>query len=317
MKKLLLFLIVSVLIVSSIAPITSSASSVTGTVGRVKIESGYLNVRSSPTATSKVVSTVQKHSYITLISKSGGWWYVQYSKDGFGYCSATYITEIIGKQSSVNISSGYLNVRSGPSSSYSKIDFLSKGQNVMVISTSGNWSFILYNGNKTGYVSSYYLSTSRHEIELKVPDFKQTDSRWANVKIGSTGKTISQIGCATTAIAMSESYRTGNIIYPHTMSKQLKYTASGSVYWPSGYTTVSDSSGYLTKIYNKLKEGKPVIFGAKTSAGSQHWVVITGYNGGNTLTTSGFTINDPGSTKRTTLAHLLNVYPKFYKFLYY
>ncbi|MBO5747392.1 MAG: SH3 domain-containing protein [Clostridia bacterium] len=317
MKKISIILIILTLIITTLVPISASASSVEGTAGRVKIESGYLNVRSSPSATSKVLSTVQKHSYLTLISKSNGWWYVQYSKDGFGYCSATYITEIGSKQSSVNISSGYLNVRSGPSSSYSKIDSLSKGQNVIVISTSGNWSYILYNGIKTGYVSSYYLTTSKAEIKLNIPDFKQTDSRWANTKIGSTGKTISQIGCATTTIAMSESYRTGTTIYPNTMSKQLKYTSSGSVYWPSRYKTVSNSSGYLTEIYNKLKEGKPVIFGAKTSSGGQHWVVITGYNGGNTLTASGFTINDPGSTKRTNLAQLLNVYPRFYKFLYY
>ena len=39
--------------------------------------------------------------------------------------------------------------------------------------------------------------------------------------IGSSGKTIAQIGCATTGIAMLESYRTGSNIYPDAMSRKI------------------------------------------------------------------------------------------------
>jgi len=60
-----------------------------------------------------------------------------------------------------------------------------------------------------------------------------------------------------------------------------------------------------------------VLLGCKNSYGSQHWVVVTGYTGGSTLTASGFTINDPGTSSRTTLSQFLSVYPSFYKILYY
>ena len=116
---------------------------------------------------------------------------------------------------------------------------------------------------------------------------------------------------------MMESYRTGTTIYPDAMSKKLSYSSSGNVYWPGNYKAVTSSSGYLSKIYEELKESKPVLFGAKKTSGSQHWVVITGYNGGSTLTASGFSINDPGSSRRTNLQHLLNEYPNFYKYFYY
>ena len=116
---------------------------------------------------------------------------------------------------------------------------------------------------------------------------------------------------------MMESYRTGTTIYPHVMSKQLTYTSSGNLYWPSHYTTITSSSAYLSKIYTLLQSGKPVLFGAKTSAGKQHWVVITGFTGGNTLSASSFTIHDPGSTQRTTLQQFLNAYPVFYKYFHY
>ena len=101
------------------------------------------------------------------------------------------------------------------------------------------------------------------------------------------------------------------------MSKKLSYSSTGNLYWPSDYTVVTSSTGYLNKIYQKLKEGKPVLLGAKNSSGTQHWVVITGFTGGNSLTASGFTINDPGPKYRTNLQQFLNEYPTFYKFFYY
>ena len=59
------------------------------------------------------------------------------------------------------------------------------------------------------------------------------------------------------------------------------------------------------------------MLGVSNAYGGQHWVVVTGYAGGSSLTASGFTIRDPGSNSRTNLQQLLNVYPSFYKFFYY
>jgi len=146
---------------------------------------------------------------------------------------------------------------------------------------------------------------------------KQTDSRWADKTIGSSGKTFAQIGCATTAIAMIESHRRGNTVYPDDMAEELRYTPSGSVYWPSDYIAVTDSSGYLEQIYRLLRQGKAILFGARNLYGSQHWVVIRGFSGGQTLTASGFQINDPGTYSRTNLKQFLDSYPNFYKYFYY
>ena len=151
-------------------------------------------------------------------------------------------------------------------------------------------------------------------FSLNVPKYRQSDSRWANVYIGNSGKTMAKIGCATTAIAMIESYRTGTSVYPDTMAKKLSYTSSGNVYWPAGYTAITDGTNFLSAIYKQLQQGKPVLFGAKKASGGQHWVVITGYSGGSSLTASGFAINDPGSASRTNLQMFLNDYPNFYKY---
>lgn len=321
-KRISVFLAVIALMGVLIRPVPVDAATLNSKAGAVTISEGYLNVRAKASTGSAVVSTLRKGSYITLISKSGSWWQVEYGKGQYGYCHGDYITIVQGTPVTVATQSGPLNVRSGAGTSYTKVASLSKGEAVLKLTTSGGWTRVLYHGTKTGYVSSQYLSSGGSTsggygaISLKVPNFKQTDSRWANVKIGTSGKTMAQIGCATTAIAMMESHRTGTTIYPDAMSKRLSYTASGSVYWPSNLVTVTSSAGYLDAIYQQLKQGKPVLLGAKNTYGGQHWVVITGFTGGS-LSAANFSINDPGSNSRTTLQHFLNAYPNFYKYFYY
>ena len=322
MKKLLSILLTMIIAVGIfMIPIKTSAANLNSQAGTVNISTGYLNVRSSASASSTVKTTLNKGDYVTLISKSGSWWYVEYGNGVYGYCHSNYIKTATSSPATVKIQWGSLNVRSGAGTSYAKVDSLLKGEIVLVLSNSNGWSKILYHGTKTGFVSSQYLSTTAQStypaIKLNVPDFKQTDSRWANVRIGSSGKTIGQIGCVTTGIAMMESYRTGTTIYPDAMSKKLSYSSSGNVYWPSHYTPVTSSSGYLKGVYEQLRQGKPVLLGAKKSNGTQHWVVVIGYNGGDTLSASNFIINDPATKSRTTLQQFLNAYPNFYKYFYY
>ena len=321
-------LILSLLLIFSLfssITMTAEASSTVYGVGKVTTASTSLNVRKSASTSSGIVTTLKRNSLITLINKSGNFWYVRYGTSGYGYCSADYITVTSTDVKTVKTTSGNLNVRSSASTSGTILTRLPSGTKVPVISTSNGWSKILYNGTKTGYVSSVYLvnnstsnTTTYKAISLSgVPNFKQTDSRWANVIIGNSGQTIAKIGCATTAIAMLESKRTNTTIYPHNIMKKLSYTSGGAVYWPTNYTQITSSSGYLAKIYNLLEQGKPVIVGAKKSNGGQHYVVVTGVKATNTLTTSAFYINDPGSNTRTTLNQFFSAYPYFYKMLHY
>lgn len=291
-------------------------------VGAVTTGGGNLYVRQSPYSGSTVLTSLKKGSFVTLMEKSGSWWKVEYSSNRYGYCHADYITPVEGKPVTVNTGGNVLNVRSGPGTGYSRVATIPHGTTVMLRSEANGWSRILYHGTKLGYVSSKYLSgsvntqTGYTPVKLNVPAFLQTDSRWANDPLGSTGGTIGTIGCATTGIAMMESYRTGRVIYPNAMAKQLSYSSGGAVYWPGHYTAVTSRTGYLQHIYQLLQQGKPVLLGAKKASGGQHWVVITGFTGGN-LTEEAFTINDPGTKSRTNLKQFFSAYPNFYKYFYY
>lgn len=320
-EEIIGFVLSAVLLTGVFTPrMTAFAAGADSKAGIVTTQSGRLNVRSGASTSFSVVGSLNKGSCVTLIERSGSWWKVEYAKGQYGYCHGDYITQTEATPAAVTTESTNLNVRSGAGVAYSVIDSLPRGETVLVLETSGGWRKVLYSGTKVGYVSGHYLTemeSGYRPISLSVPDYKQGDSRWANVKIGSSGKTIGQIGCVTAGIAMLESYRGGTAIYPDAMAKKLSYDAKGNVYWPGDYNVVTSQSGYLSGIYEQLSLGKPVLIGAKTNSGSQHWVVVTGYMGGDILTASGFTINDPGSNTRTNLQQFLNAFPNFYKYFYY
>ena len=287
--------------------------------GIVDISGGRLNVRAAASTSSSVKTKLSDGSYVTLISRSGDWWYVEYGKGQYGWCHSAYIDSAASTPRRVYTSSGSLNVRSGAGTGYTKIGSVASGETVLVLSSSGYWSRILYHGTKTGWVNNVYLGkvnsdSTNTAVSLSVPSYKQYDSRWANMKIGTQGKTMKQIGCATTALAMMESYRTGKIITPSDMTYMVGYTSSGSIYWPSNYKATSSSEGYLSKIYALLKSGKPVLLGLKNPSGGQHWVVVNGFTGGS-ISPENFTLLDPGSGWRSKLSHLTDTHPFFYKYM--
>lgn len=300
-----------------------AAENVPESAATIVTQGGRLNVRTGPSLKNNVITSVGNKTTVTVYSVSDGWAKVGYANGKTGYSSTDYLN--INKSSypmQVKLSSGYLNVRKGAGTSYGVKDYLYNGEKVVVLSVNGNWAKVVYHGNKTGYVHNSYLKAVSYSantsktVKLNVVDYKQTDSRWNWVTLGSSGKTLGRIGCTTTCLAMTESYRTGSTITPKTMASRLSYNSGGSLYWPSNYVTSVSSTGYLTKIKSLLDSGKPVIVGFKKYSGTMHWVVVTGYvNSG--ASASDFIINDPGSNTRTTLAQFIAVYPVFHKIAYY
>jgi len=315
LKKTLITTALSTAVFCSALPLNAI-----GNVGLVKTEGGNLNIRTSPTTSSSVIRTIPHNSYISLVEKNGDWWKVEYSDGKYGYSSAAYINEATSEIFHVDADGGSLNVRSGTGTWYSIKDTLSDGEKFDVLWVTGKWAKILYDGTKTGYVHTDYISSDTAEIpqgyksiSLNVPYFNQKDSRWANVTLGSSKSTVGKAGCVTTCIAMAESFLYGYSVTPKTLAKKLNYSSSGDLYWPESYKAYNKND-YLYKIYNELKNGRPVLVGAKTYSGGQHWVLVTGFKGGE-IKASSFIIKDPGKSSRTSLSEFFNAFPVFYKIM--
>lgn len=341
-KKIISIALVMITVLGTISVTASAASYSTGIY--VITPSNGLNVRPEPNSSSRV-GAASKGVQFEVTRISGNWGYTPSIKCTNGsrsgwvcldYCSmvkkttsntasATYPTGnyMIGSKDGSNI-------RTGAGTNYSKVGASKYGTVFRVSQVKGNWGYTssiqCTNGTKSGWVCLDYCtykgsgsssttkpSNSSATVKLNVPFYKQSDSRWKNVKIGT--KTIGQIGCTTTCIAMVYSYNTGKTVYPNKVKNMLRYS-NNDLYWSSignvGLTSkvynCSVSNSMLKTIYNKLKEGRPVIIGAVVPGGaSQHWVVITGYTGSSTtnFSTADFTINDPGYQNCSTLKAFL------------
>lgn len=136
-------------------------------VTSLKTVTANVNFRTGPSTSYSRITTISKGNYVEVLSTSGNWVKAKYNaKTGYiykdyvsGYSSSSGSSQSGGITKYVNATVG-LNVRTGPSTSYSKIGKLDYKDKVTVLSTSNGWSKINYDG-KTGYVNSSYLQSSK------------------------------------------------------------------------------------------------------------------------------------------------------------
>ncbi len=119
------------------------------------VTASTLNVRTGPsTSYSKASYQLTSGELVEVVSVANGWAQLT---DG-NYVSAQYLMEVTtsddGSATTMYVTCRTLNVRTGPSTSYSKVGTLSRGTAVEVVGTYGDWAK-LSNGY---YVSLSYLS---------------------------------------------------------------------------------------------------------------------------------------------------------------
>lgn len=314
MKRFLSLSLVCLLLLSALC-LPASAASDTPAAAKVITGKANLNVRTGASTAKAIAAKLADGTLVTLLEKSGGWWKIRYGEAKTGYCHGDYLAVYASSfHTTVQTGGAALNVRRAAGTDAAVKTQLPNGTPVAVLSQSNGWSRILYHGSSLGYVASRYLAAQA--IRFDVPRYSQADTRWKNVAIGTSGGTIGTIGCTTTCLAMTESFRTGKAVTPKVMAQQLRYMPGGALYWPTNYSTAPAEADVLRQIRDVLQNGKPVIFGSKKANGTQHWCVVTGWNG-QALTDEAFTIHDPASAGRTTLAAYRTVYPMPYKLAWY
>lgn len=134
-----------------------------------------LNVRKGSSTKYAKIGSLSKGAKVEIVSKlSNGWYKIKYNGT-YGYVSGAYVKldseqpkpgedEKIIATGKTTVSS--LNVRSGPSSNYSKLGTLTKGTKVEVVERYSNgWYKIKYKGSY-GYVSGAYVSLDGSKGEV-------------------------------------------------------------------------------------------------------------------------------------------------------
>ena len=145
---------------SIIVPLADTTESY---ASEIRVTTTRVHFRTGAGTSYTSMGVLEKGTKVNYIGESGNWTKVEYNSKT-GYISSTYLTKQDSTPSTTSTmyvtASDGLNVRKGPSTSYSIITNLAKGTAVTVHSTSNGWSKISVNGIE-GYVSSQYLSSTK------------------------------------------------------------------------------------------------------------------------------------------------------------
>lgn len=130
------------------------------------INASGVNVRSGPSTSDSILGRLNKNDKVEIISESGSWSKINY-KGSTAYVSSQYLSnkqieEDKNEEENISnkkVTASTLNVRSGPSTSYSIIGTLYKGNVVKPLSQDNGWVKIKLN-DTTGYISDTYLTNT-------------------------------------------------------------------------------------------------------------------------------------------------------------
>ena len=163
--------------------------------GTVKVGDSRLNVRAKASMSGKVIGKLYTGNKVEIKGEDGNWYKINY-KGKTGYISKKYvklssttITEVEECSDVFQAQIGF-NVRTGPSTSYSQIGRLIKGQVFQVKGKCSNGWYQIQYGSKTGYVSDKYLdkmedgATDPQVIGTAKVDTKSTKDPYLAIRHG-------------------------------------------------------------------------------------------------------------------------------------
>lgn len=122
---------------------------------------GAVNVRTGPGTNYSKIGELSKGDTVRKVGVTGSWTIIDWGS-GTAYVSSSYLSSSGGSSSggtssNTMVATANVNVRSGPSTSYSIVGSLAKGATITRTGTSGSWTKVSYSG-RTAYVHSAYLA---------------------------------------------------------------------------------------------------------------------------------------------------------------
>ena len=130
------------------------------------VEASSLRLREAPSTSSRTLDYAPQGDYVIIYGKSGSWYQVNYNLTT-GYMHESYLSTYSRK----NVELGYgsvnanrVNVRSGPSTSYSSLAKANQGEQAYIIGFNNQWYKVIYDSH-IGYIRSDYLDLTETPYE--------------------------------------------------------------------------------------------------------------------------------------------------------
>lgn len=165
--KRLICITLSLLLLFSVFSVSALAADSGGLkTGVASVNTDSLRLRAGPSTSSKTLDYAKRNEVVVLLGKTGNWYRVLFNlTEGYmhkDYLNASTVRNVelgIGKVNHASV-----NMRTGPSTSYSSIGKSNKGDSAYIIGFNKQWYKVIWN-DKICYIRSDYLTLTEAPYE--------------------------------------------------------------------------------------------------------------------------------------------------------
>ena len=156
-------LVVCLLIISISIPFltfTTAASPDNLVMGGATVNTDVLNLRSGPSTSHSVITTISRNTVIVVYSRANSDWLRVNYHGRVGYVTCQFLRDILPARNFAalgRVTSFLVNIRSRPYTASSILSVVSENTNVDVIGVNNGW-FKVQHGSVTGYIRSDLMS---------------------------------------------------------------------------------------------------------------------------------------------------------------
>ncbi|MEK4252235.1 C40 family peptidase [Paenibacillus sp. FSL W7-1287] len=205
----------------SLAPAPTTYAAEVSAINQVAEVTWGVNLRTGPSTANKAIRMISKGEQVTVIGvAANGWLQVTDGKGNTGYISnGSKYTEVVGNSTSApsssssnsagntvsassNLGKGTIvrsvSFREGAGTSYPRMRYIKKGEQVTVISKTGSWYKVTDANGVTGYVSSSskYISVNGTGSNINTGSSSNTGSSNNTGSSSNSGSTVTNSNAA-------------------------------------------------------------------------------------------------------------------------
>jgi len=319
-KRIIMLMLALALCFSTLSISASAAGEIKHGIGFVNTSA--LRLRSEPNTTSKILDTASKNECVVVIRQEGDWYKVNYNLQE-GYMHEDYLDVLTQENAELGygkINASAVNMRSGPSTTYSVVTVASKDSKCYILGLNNGWYKVIYNSSIC-YIRSDYVDLTEIPYENKessnIPKFFRLGKSTgvipsASALSGNSGSSNNSTnsgtstGSATGAQILAEAQKYLGTPYVYGGATPAGFDCSGFVYYVlkqfgySPYRTPADQyrmGTYVAK--TDLQVGDVVFFAGTYASGISHVGIYAG---------NGQFIHSPNSRSTVSYADLTSGY---------
>lgn len=247
-RRISLMLVIALLLGAMAIPASAAETKLMYGIGFVNATS--LRLRSEPSTSATTLASAPNKDCVVVIGLEGDWYHVNYNLKE-GYMHKDYLDVLTRENAELgygSVTGSSVNLRSGPSTSYSSVAKANKGDKCYIIGLNNGWYKVIF-GSKICYIRSDFVELTEIPYENKASVNSPKFFRHGK----STGVAPSAAALNGSSSSENSNSNTGstNVTGSQILAEAQKYLGTPYVYGgasPSGF----DCSGFVYYVLNQV-----------------------------------------------------------------